>query len=197
VAHGPPRGPRWPWSANNTTSTTLEWTTKPCPGRPSAFCLSDRQAPTCWLALSYAEPSPGSIRHKTSTRGFAVYSDDGYTMLDDPRTFADEQLDREVIERCGTVTPHAEDRDCWCAMPVRLVWDAGRGWSLHAGRSRHRRLGVGDREVLHRRHGDARSGRLTHDRRVSPSVKGTHRRGATVDGQTVSRRPSAAAALAR
>jgi hypothetical protein len=54
-------------------------------------------------------------------------------VLDDPRIFADEQLDREIVEDCGTVKPFAEDLDQWCTMPFRLVWDEAGGLQLEVG----------------------------------------------------------------
>jgi hypothetical protein len=62
-----------------------------------------------------------------------VDNDEKYVVLDEPRTFADEELDREVIEDLGTVTPYAEDREQWCAMPVRVVWDEAGGLGLEVG----------------------------------------------------------------
>jgi hypothetical protein len=59
--------------------------------------------------------------------------DDEYAVLDAARTFANEQLDREVIEDLGTVTPYAENLDQWCSMPVRLVWNEAGGLQVEAG----------------------------------------------------------------
>lgn len=62
--------------------------------------------------------------------------DEDYLVLDDPRIFANEQLNRVVIEECGTVTPYSEDLDEWSAMPVRLVWDEAGGLQTRLVRTR-------------------------------------------------------------
>jgi hypothetical protein len=60
-------------------------------------------------------------------------NEEEYAMLDNPRIFGNEQLDREVIEEYGSVTPYSEDRDEWCTMPVRLCWDQAGGLQIELG----------------------------------------------------------------
>jgi hypothetical protein len=60
-------------------------------------------------------------------------ADEEYLVLDDPRIFADEQLDREIVEDCGTVMPYSGEGEQWCAMPVRLVWDQAGGLQIELG----------------------------------------------------------------
>jgi hypothetical protein len=112
-------------------------------------------------------PAPSHSRSdaaRPSTRGVLMGNDEEYTVLDEPRTFADEQLDRAVIEDCGTVQPMPRTSTAGARCPSGWF-----GMGPVACRSRlvptrlldpTSTLGVGDREVLRRRDGDARSGRF-------------------------------------
>jgi hypothetical protein len=56
-----------------------------------------------------------------------------WPVLDAPRTLADEEGDREVLEGFGSVAPIAEDLERWCLLPLRLVWNEDDGLELELG----------------------------------------------------------------
>jgi hypothetical protein len=56
-----------------------------------------------------------------------------FPVLDAPRTVANAELGRVILDFLGCVEPHLPELDDWCAMPVRLVYDQAGGWHLECG----------------------------------------------------------------
>lgn len=56
-----------------------------------------------------------------------------FPVLDAPRTDADAELGRIVLDRFGFVEPHVPELDWWCAMPLRLVYDQAGDVHLEIG----------------------------------------------------------------
>ncbi|OBJ43110.1 hypothetical protein A5621_00860 [Mycobacterium colombiense] len=56
-----------------------------------------------------------------------------FPVLDAPRLYADNMLDRRIAGDFGCVEPYMAELDTWIAMPLRLVHDGGAGWNLELG----------------------------------------------------------------
>jgi hypothetical protein len=54
-------------------------------------------------------------------------------VLDAPRTEANAELFRTVIEDLGVIEPHIDETDSWITMPIRLSHNAAAGLVLEVG----------------------------------------------------------------
>jgi hypothetical protein len=57
----------------------------------------------------------------------------GFPVLDDPRTVANAELGREVIDELGAIVPYTPRNDYWTRMDVRLAYDQDGGIYLEVG----------------------------------------------------------------
>jgi hypothetical protein len=56
-----------------------------------------------------------------------------FPILDSPRIYANESLNRFIMNSFGYAEPYLDESDSWVAMPVRLTHDAGGGWRIELG----------------------------------------------------------------
>lgn len=56
-----------------------------------------------------------------------------FPILDAPRTTANDELGRQVLDSLGNLEPYIEETDCWIALPLRLVHDQANDLHLEAG----------------------------------------------------------------
>lgn len=56
-----------------------------------------------------------------------------FPVLDAPRTDANAELGRAIVDFLGYVEPHIPETDNWCSMPVRLVYDQAGGFHIELG----------------------------------------------------------------
>lgn len=57
-----------------------------------------------------------------------------YPVLDAPRTFADTELSRVVInDQLAPIEPHIEETDWYVTLPLRIVYDQGAGVHIEIG----------------------------------------------------------------
>jgi hypothetical protein len=57
----------------------------------------------------------------------------GFPVLDDPRSVANAELGREVINELGAIVPYTPRNDYWTRMDVRLAYDQGGGITIEVG----------------------------------------------------------------
>ena len=56
-----------------------------------------------------------------------------FPILDAPRTEANAELFRLVVDYLGVIEPHVDELDSYVSMPLRLVHNAATGFCLEAG----------------------------------------------------------------
>jgi hypothetical protein len=56
-----------------------------------------------------------------------------FPILDAPRTDANAELGRCILDVLGLIEPHLPELDDWCAMPLRLVHDQAGGVHIECG----------------------------------------------------------------
>ena len=85
---------------------------------------------------------------------------DNFPVLDAPRTEADAELGRVILDFLGYLEPHIPETDTWCSMPLRLVYDQGGDVHIELGPYG---LSQGDIETLRTAIAayDAAAGRVT------------------------------------
>lgn len=56
-----------------------------------------------------------------------------FPVLDAPRTEANAELNRQVLDDLGAIEPAIDEIDGWCTMPIRLAHNAAAGLCLEVG----------------------------------------------------------------
>lgn len=56
-----------------------------------------------------------------------------FPILDAPRTAANDELGRQVVDSYGNLEPYIEETDSWIALPLRVVYDQANDLHIEAG----------------------------------------------------------------
>ncbi|MCW1821427.1 hypothetical protein A5731_04695 [Mycolicibacterium conceptionense] len=78
-------------------------------------------------------PDDNEIRIRIAAEKLVGQICAAHEIVDSPRTFANEELRRVVMDWFGHVEPYVPDTDDWRSMPLRLAHDQGSDWYIELG----------------------------------------------------------------